>query len=292
LIGRSRSRRETLERAARGLARRGLETPRLDAELLLAHALRTDRVGLLRDAEVPIPAEGRRAFLRLLRARRRHVPVAYLTRRRDFHELTLEVGPGVLIPRPETELLVEAAIERLATGTGTAWVLDLGTGSGNIALAVARRVERARVVALDLSAEALFWCRRNLEACELRDRVHLVRADLVCGARLLAPGKFDLVISNPPYVGGPRDALPAELSHEPELALIGRDGPFPRIYQAIVEVARELLRPRGALLVEVGQGQAETVRRLMESAGCFSGVRTRRDLASIERVVEGWGMTR
>ena len=281
--------RETLEWAARGLAKRGLETPRLDAELLLAHALGTDRVGLYRDSELPLSPGGRREFLRLLVFRRRRVPVAYLIRRRAFHELTLEVGPGVLIPRPETELLVDAAVDRLAVGEGPAWILDLGTGSGNIALAVARQVPRVRVVALDLSAEALAWCQMNLRANALGQQVSLVRADLGSAARLFPARQFDLVISNPPYVEGPPEGLTRELSHEPELALIGQAGPFPHIYQIILAAAEPLMRLGGSLLVEVGQGQADTVSQLMADAGCFTGVRTLRDLASIERVVEGWG---
>ncbi|MFH0946457.1 MAG: peptide chain release factor N(5)-glutamine methyltransferase [Planctomycetota bacterium] len=276
---------EALGWAARGLKSRGIDQPRLDAELLLAHALGVDRAGLILCLEGRLEPEVRRDFLRLLRKRRARVPVPYLTGRRAFHELILAVGPGVLVPRPETELLVEAALERLQPCLGSPLVLDVGTGSGNIALAIAAQVRQVRVVAIDLSMEALAFASRNVRNYRLDGRVHLVQADLAMFHRAARPSCFDLIVSNPPYVEERVTPLVDELAHEPALALVGGCGPFPQVYRLLIRAAGVLLRPGGTLMMEVGIHQAGVVRDLIAADGSLGESVVLRDLAGIERVV-------
>lgn len=247
--------------------------------------LGVDRAGLIRGLEDQLEPEARRDFLRLLRKRRDRVPVSYLTGRRAFHELILEVGPGVLVPRPETELLVEAALERLSSCSQPPLVLDVGTGSGNVALAIAQQAGEARVVAIDLSPAALSFASRNVRKYRLGRRVQLVQADLASLHQAARPSCFDLIVSNPPYVDEQVTPLADELKHEPALALVGECGPFPRVYQMLVRAAGVLLRPGGSLMMEVGIHQAGVVRELIETNGAFDQSLVLRDLAGIERVV-------
>lgn len=263
---------------------RGIDSARLDAECLLAYALGCDRVSLYVDFEKPVMASERDRFRTLVRQRASdRIPVAQLIGRREFWSLDLEVTPDVLTPRPETETLVALAIDLLRDAGPESRVLDLGTGSGCIALAVASECPKVRVVATDLSEAALEVARRNIAASGLGDRVQTRAGSLF---EPVAGESFDCILSNPPYIaccdaGG----LPPELTHEPEMALFaGEDG---------LEVIRELagqafahLHPGGQLAVEIDPGQEEAVRELFEGSG-LSNVRTVRDLSRCPRVVAG-----
>jgi release factor glutamine methyltransferase len=254
-------------------------TPVLDAELLLAHALGASRAELAaRPGRALAPAE--LAALEALAGRRlRGEPVAYLTGRREFWSLDLEVTPAVLLPRPETELVVEMALDALAGATRPA-VLDLGTGSGAIALAIARERPDAEVTAVDASGEALEVAARNAARLGVVN-VRFLRGDWfgpVAGPR------FDLVASNPPYLGAGEPAL-AALVHEPRAALVAG----PNGLEALARIcggAPEVLRAGGTLVVEHGATQGADVRALMARAGLLH-VATRRDLAGLERATQG-----
>jgi release factor glutamine methyltransferase len=269
--------RDALHAAATEL---GGATARLDAELLLAHCLAVPRAWLYAHDRDPVP-EAVHARLRRLVERRRHgEPLAYLLGQREFWSLSLEVTRDTLIPRPETELLVETALELLPAGRACR-VLDLGTGSGAIALALASERPVWRLLAVDRAPAALAVARRNRERLGL-SRVALVAADW-CQA--FGAAQFDAVVANPPYVADDDPGLVGELRFEPRAALAaGADGLDD--LRRIVAAAAPRLAAGGWLLLEHGAMQAGAVRALLGEAG-FEAVSTRRDLADLERVTLG-----
>lgn len=259
---------------------KGIDSPRLDAELLLADTLAMDRVGVYLHYDRPLSPEELAAYRSRVRRRADHEPVQYILGESEFWSLALEVGPEVLIPRPDTEVLVEEVLARITEG---AHLLDVGTGSGAIALAVAHEKPDVRVTAIDNSPAALRIARRNAERHGLADRIRFLEADL---ARL--PDEvFDLVVSNPPYVAAPEwDALMPEVRcHEPRSALYGGvDGLD--AYRHLSRQAVAILRPGGWLLVEVGATQATVVATMLQKAG-LTGCGVRKDYADLPRVVYG-----
>ena len=275
---------QALEAAVDALRAAGVEDPRLDAELLLAEATGWERAALAAEPEAGVPAAAARTFGEMVRRRLRREPVAYIRGRRGFRNLEIAVDRRVLIPRPETELLVEIALERRPAS-----VLDVGTGSGAIALAIADELPGCAVTATDTSAEALAVARANAERLGLGDRVRFQAGSVP------AEGGFDLVLANLPYVAESewRSLQPEVTRWEPREALLaGRDGLD--AYRAFFgERGRVLSRIAGgtsathlAVAVEVGEGQATAVGGMMGAAG-FGAIGTRRDLAGIERVVTG-----
>ena len=252
---------------------------RLDAELLLAHVLDVPRASVIARDERELTPEELGDFEHLLARRLRGEPLAYLTGMREFWSLKLEVTPAVLVPRPETELLVEWALACLQPGGGR--VLDVGTGSGAIALAIARERPQASVIASDLSAAALAVAQGNARHLRIPN-VAFVQGEYF--AALGGQGGFDLIVSNPPYVAEGDPHL-ADLKFEPALALTsGADGLD--ALRAIVAGAPAHLRPGGWLLVEHGATQGAAVRERFARAG-FAQVETRRDLAGLERATGG-----
>ena len=275
--------RDALAAATDGLAAVGVDEPRLDAELLLGEAMGCERAALVAEggAEVP-PAAGRR-FGELVRRRLRREPVAYILGRKGFRDLELAVDRRVLVPRPETELLVEVALE-----LQPARVLDVGTGSGAIALAVADELPECEVTATDTSPGALEVARANAERLGLAERVRFLDGTISEG------GGYDLILANLPYVAE-RDwpSLHPEVTQwEPREALLaGPDGldAYRRYFSDGGRAFRPIAARNSAALVaavEVGEGQASAVAELMRAAG-FGAVEVRRDLAGIERVVLG-----
>jgi release factor glutamine methyltransferase len=267
--------REALDSAVIALTAAGVDTPRLDAEVLLAHALGVDRAALVIDSSRPVEGAAVRAFQDAVR--RRSVgrePVAYITGVKGFRHLELHVDPRVLIPRPETETLVEAALEAVPPG---ARVVDVGTGSGAVALALKDERPDLAVTGTDVSEDALVVARAN--GARLGLDVSFAHADLLGGV-----GHFDAVVSNPPYVEDGADLAPEIVRHEPSLAL--RAGPEGLdVLRALVPAAAAL---RAAVLaVEVGAGQAAAVEALAREAG-FARTERRADLAGIDRVVVAW----
>lgn len=268
---------EALEAATDALRAVPVDSPRLDAELLLEEASGIDRAGLAAAPEARLDPAAGRVFAELVRRRLRREPVAYILGRRGFRHIDLAVDSRVLIPRPETELLVELALELKPER-----VLDVGTGSGAIALAVADELPDARVVATDLYPDALDVARANAEHLDLSDRVRFEAGSLP------RDGAFDLVLANLPYVSA-ADWLrlaPELREFEPR----GAFTPGPTGLEAIEAMLGELsiapaLAAR-AIGLEVGEGQAATVAELTRRAG-FDSVEVRRDLAGIERIVVG-----
>lgn len=265
---------QVLARAERYLERHGVDAPRASAEALLAATLGTDRAGLFTRA-VPLTPDEARAFGRALCARCSGTPLQHLTGAQAFRRLRLTVRPGVFVPRPETEVLVEIALGELAASEAPL-VVDVGTGSGAIALAIADERRDARVVAIDRSPAAVALAREN--AAGLGLAVDVREGDLLGPVADLA-GAVDLVASNPPYVREDEvAALPADVLADPIDALVGG----PEVIAAIADGAREVLRPGGALVLEIGETQGDEVRTLL--AERFATVRIERDLAGRDRV--------
>lgn len=256
-------------------ARSGVDAPRLTAELLLAHALGCDRVRLYLDFDKPL-AEGELGTYRaLVKRRAAGEPTAYLTGHKDFFGRAFKADPRALVPRPETELVVEAALAALPEDGA---LLDLCTGSGCIAVTVALERPRARVVATDLSGEALGLARENAEA--LGARVELLQGDLY--APLPPDLRFDVIAANPPYVPSAEiPGLARELSHEPALALDGGEEGL-AVVRRLVLGAPGHLRPGGALVVEMHESHREALPRLCREAG-LERAESRRDLAGLWR---------
>ena len=262
-----------------------MEDPRLDAEVLLADANGWDRAQLVANPAADVPAPAARKFGEMVRRRLRREPVAYILGRKGFRRIELAVDSRVLIPRPETEMLVELALEIEPRS-----VLDVGTGSGAIALAIADELPACRVTATDTSAAALEVAAANAEHLELSDRVGFIKGVLPAGE------KFDLILANLPYVArGEWPGLEPEVTRwEPREALLaGFDG-LDAIRALLRECERNFLRytegnafaGAQAIALEVGEGQATAVGELLHEAG-FGKVETRNDLAGIERVVVG-----
>ena len=244
------------------------DTPRLDAELLMAHALGVERdVLLLSDLGAQTPA----TFEPLLARRAAGEPVAYIVGRRAFWTIELEVGPGVLVPRPDSETLIEAAVAHFGEA-GPATILDLGTGPGTLLLASLAHWPRARGLGIDASEEALAFAMRNAAALGVDDRALFRLGDWAAGV----DGRFDLILCNPPYIESGAD-LPRDVADwEPPIALFaGHDG-LDELRRIAPDLAR-LIAPGGLGCVEIGAGQAEAASRLFEEQGL--GVESRRDLA-------------
>lgn len=305
-----------LDAAAARLAGAGVDSARLDAELLLADALGVSRAALLARRPEPLPERARAPFEARLARRAAREPVAYILGRQEFYGLSLEVSPAVLVPRPESELLVEEALAELAARTaaarvageagsppddrgarslparngeggvqtGSPVVADVGTGSGCLAVAIAVHAPQARLVAVDRSAEALAIARRNAARHAVLGQVRLVRGDLLSGIG----GPLDVVVANLPYVTTEEVAglAPEVRRYEPRLALDGGADGLALLRRLVTQAAGRLA-PGGVLLLEVAAGQAERVADLLRSTGAFADVAARRDLAGIERLVRG-----
>jgi release factor glutamine methyltransferase len=274
---------ELVAKAAPYLAQHGSTSPRLDAELLLADALGLSRMDLYLQFERPLTGDEVDRYRELCRRRAGGEPVAYIRGRREFMSLDLLVTPAVMIPRPETELLVEAALKRLdsipAGERGHApLVLDVGTGSGAIALAMAAGRTDCRVVATDASAEALEVARQNVQRLEMQDRVELRHTDLVEGI----DEEFDQVLANLPYIDPDwPEAVTAEVAgSEPSLSLYaGKDG-LDLFRRLLPELPR--LAPGGAALLEFDPRQREALQQLASAVGTLEVVQ---DLAGRDRVL-------
>ena len=265
-------------------AEKGIDTARLDAECLLAHALGSERLRLYLDFEKPVLEAERTRFRELVRKRAgERIPVSQLLGTKEFWSLELRITGDVLTPRPETETLVQAALDRLPEPEKPCRVLDVGTGSGAVAIAIA--VERPQIVitATDISQEALKIAQENAETHGVSDRIRFLEGDLL---RPVTGESFDLVVSNPPYVARSTQlGLQPELAHEPELALFGGEDGFD-VFGRLIEQARGALGPGGVLWLEHGATQAAGVGERLVAAG-FTPLPTRQDLAGVDRVTGG-----
>jgi len=277
---------ELLRWTTRHFAALGIETPRLDAECLLAFALGVDRMRLYLDFDKPASAAERGAYRELVRRRAdERVPVAQLIGVKEFWSLPLLVTADVLSPRPDTETLVAAVLDRLPERDTDARILEIGTGSGAVALAIASERPQARITATDISPAALKVAERNARKLGFDARIEFVEGSLfgpVLGRR------FELVVSNPPYLAeSERSQLAPELAHEPDVALFaGPDGLA--ILRELVAGCAALLAPDGGFALELAPEQAPTVAHWLREAG-WGDVITHRDLAQRPRVVSARG---
>ncbi len=274
---------ERVSEAARRLAEAGIDArdAAFDAEVLARHALGWDRATYLARWREPAPPGFGDRFGRLIARRCRREPVARIAGSREFWGLDIEVTPAVLVPRPESELLVETALARLGDRTARWTIADVGTGSGCLAIALARELPRARVAATDISPEALAVAQRNAARHGAADRVTFHQADLLDGL----PGPFDLIVSNPPYVpDAVIDTLTPEVSrHEPAAALRGGPDGLDTV-RRLAAVAAGRLRTGGWLVMEIGAGQSGDAADLARGAG-MRAVAVHPDLQGIPRAV-------
>ncbi|MDR0553243.1 MAG: peptide chain release factor N(5)-glutamine methyltransferase [Treponema sp.] len=284
--------REALAEGSAALAASGVDTPGLDASLLLAEALHTGRSSLLTGASDPLPGEALAAYKGFLERRRAGECAAYILGRKEFWGLDFTVGPAVLVPRPDTETLVEAALEWIDALSGACSrppeVLDMCTGSGAVAVALKHERPHTAIWATDLSPEALDIAALNAQRL-LEGRpapaVALLQGDLFDALlRLPEPARFDIITANPPYVpGGIIETLPAEVRGEPRLALDGGlDGLD--VIRRIISGGRRHLRDGGVLLMEAGPEQMEVIAGLLESGG-YREIGVYRDMAARPRVI-------
>ena len=257
---------------------------RLESELLLRHVLGIDRAAFLRLKEREMPPDARQRFLPLLERRLAREPLAYIIGKRAFFGMMFEVDRNVLIPRPETEGLVERALALASGGWmgGSPLIADVGTGSGCIAVTLAAKLPGARLLACDVSAAALGVAQRNAERYNVATHIRFIAGDLLT----LVTNQIDAIISNPPYIPSAEiDTLPPEIArYEPLWALDGGADGLAVIRQLLKQAPRRL-KPGGAVLLEIGDGQGDAVRQLALAAFPDARVEVERDLAGLERYV-------
>jgi release factor glutamine methyltransferase len=261
-----------------------IDTPRLDAEILLAHSLGLKRIDLYLRYDQPLDAAELAAFKMVVKRRAAREPVAYIIGRREFWGLDLVVDANVLTPRPETERLVEVALTFLQT-VASPWVVDLGTGSGCIALALAHDAPSARVIATDVSLPALRVARRNIDHHHMAERIQLVAG---AGLTMFPPdcAHFDLIVANPPYIASAEiESLQPEVrDYEPRGALDGGDDGI-AAYRRIIPAAANRLHSGGALILEIGWDQGPAVTRLSEHSGFYRDCQCIADDSGRDRVM-------
>lgn len=275
---------ETLHHIAQSFRAVGIEETEADARVLVGHALRLDRARLIAQSDRILEAREMAVISALVARRLRREPVSRILGQKEFWSLHIMITPDVLVPRPETETVVEAALDFVVRGglrMEKLRVLDIGTGSGALLLALLHELPNAIGIGTDISAAALQVARGNAARCGLADRCSFVVCDIAAGTA----GPFDLVVSNPPYIA--HDAIaglaPEVRDYDPYVALDGgKDGLNP--YRALANEAKRILAPGGRLFVELGAGQDEPVRALFTNAGLIPDV-VRKDLAGIPRVL-------
>ncbi len=276
---------DLLNEASSFFVSKGMDGARLQAELLLAAALELNRLDLYLQFEKILTAQEVEVFRGFVRERLKGRPIQYVIGTAAFRNLDLSVGSGVLIPRPETEIVVEVALDLLSP-EGEGRVLDLGCGSGAIAIAICDERPVALVTASDIDRTALDVAAENAQRHGVRDRLSLVCGDFLDPFGNGGPGRFGAIISNPPYIATAEiQALQPEVrDYEPHCALDGgADGLA--FYRRIADRAWELLAPGGVLVLEIGDGQAEAVTELLQASDTYDGIEARCDLSGTERVV-------
>jgi release factor glutamine methyltransferase len=275
---------ELLNWTAKYLAQKGMEFPRLDAEVLLAHVLECKRIDLygIRFGDIA-DEEVRKRYKELIRRRLEGCPVAYLVGRKEFFGLEFEVTPAVLIPRPDSELVVTECLG-LARKMPQPRVLDIGTGSGNLAIAVAHQLPAAKVTAIDISADALAVAQRNAVKHNVNDRIRFLAGDLF--APLEPDERFDFILSNPPYIAHEELAkLPVGVrDYEPKPALDGGPGGF-ALLERLLDEARKYLEPGGHLIVEIGAPQEKPARERFERYTEYDMAATIHDYSGHPRIL-------
>ncbi|MES1155096.1 MAG: peptide chain release factor N(5)-glutamine methyltransferase [Pseudorhodoplanes sp.] len=275
------ARRRALALAFRGA---GLESPELDARILVGHALGLDHAALAANGARSLTQEQNTRIAELAARRLGHEPIARILERKEFWGLPLHLSPAALVPRPETETVVEAALDAIGTnsGAGNLLIADLGTGSGALLLALLSELRHAFGIGTDLSVQALTTARANAARLGLAGRTAFAACDFAAALS----GPFDCIVSNPPYIasGDIETLSPDVREHDPHLALDGGEDGL-SCYRAIAAQARCLLKPAGALVVELGAGQADKVTEIMAAQALLADRPARLDLAGIPRAL-------
>jgi len=287
---------------------KGIDSPRLSAELLLSHVLNMKRIELYTQFDKPVAKEDLDKLHDLVKQAGQHEPIAYLTGKTEFYSLQFDVSPDCMIPRPETELLVERAIEFLRTRpvrnfvtdkmtrkenfsnggkTGKQFVCDLCTGCGCIAIAIAKNYPDADIIATDISDAVLNIAAKNIKKHKLKDRIKLLCGDLFDPlVPQLDINKFDLIVCNPPYTTAVEfESLDKNVkAFEPRIALYaGEDGLD--VYRRIIEKVDQFLKPDAVLMLEIGYAQGQAVTELLEQTGCFNKITIEKDFHNNDRIV-------
>ncbi len=273
--------RTLLQQTTRALASGGSPSPRLDAEVLLMRFLKIDRLVLCAHPERELSEEECAGFAPWVERRRRGESVAYITGIKEFWSLSFAVNGDVLIPRPETECLVEEVLTRYGRDAGPLRIIDIGAGSGAIGVALAMELPDARVTATDISVRALAVARQNAERHAVADRMEFFEGDLFAAST----GTFDVVVSNPPYIpDAVYPLLPKGIrAFEPRAALLaGPDGTA--FHREIIRQGAGRLKPGGRIFLEIGEGQNGLVTALLKDEGCYEDIGIRRDYGGMERV--------
>lgn len=277
---------ELLKLTEKYFSEKGLASPRVDAEVLLAHVIGCKRFELYMRFDQPLKEEELDLYRSLVAKRASGNPLQHLTGEQDFYNLTVQVSDKVLVPRPETEILVEIALSKIGFDTENqpARVLDVGTGSGAIPLALAKLWERTEFWAVDLSLDALDVAGGNVNFHGFQDRIHLLHGDLF--EPLDELDRFELIVSNPPYVASDDIAglAPEVRDHEPLLALDGGSDGLAVIRRLVEGCTRHLL-PGGWLVMEIGLGQGEEIQGILEAAELFDSTKLLPDLTNRDRIV-------
>jgi release factor glutamine methyltransferase len=277
-----------LETAAQFLKGKSSDSPRLDAELLLAEVLGLRRIDLYLQYDRIVTDEEVSRFRELTRKRSEGCPTAYILGRKEFYSLSFEVGPGVMIPRPETEHLVTEVLDTCSREKlSRVLIADIGTGSANIAVALAKNLSDASVLATDISQEALKFAQLNMARHQLEERIQLLTGNFLEPLRTCTvQEKLDFLVSNPPYISQKEfEGLPVSVKkYEPEIAfLAGKDGLD--AYRTIISGSAEFLKTGGHLILELGAGSSEKVKMLVEESAFFSDIVIRKDFSAIDRVL-------
>lgn len=288
--------RKLLEWSTQYFQQKDIESARLDSELLLAHVLGLKRVQLYMQFDRPLNEAELQNFKTLLKRRSEREPLAYILGKKEFYSLEFDISPAVLIPRPETELLVENALKYFSTspspqpspsrGEGERKILDIGTGSGCIAVSLAKHLPEAQITAIDISPEALKIAKQNAEKHGVENQISFHQADFLLPSSLFPlPSSFDLIVSNPPYIQSEEiPKLAPELQFEPRSALEGGiDGLD--FYKVLLPWSLEHLNPEGRAFFEIGFDQAESLEKLATNTG-FQKINILKDYAGHPRVIQ------
>lgn len=275
---------EVLASTVKYFKKHNIEEPRLDAEVLLAHILNKKRIQLYVDFDLPLQKEEMDKYRDLIYKRAHHVPVAYLTGIKEFMSLEFDIDENVLIPRPETEQLVENIIEYCQDNKITEPnIVDIGTGSGVIAISLAHYMNESRVLGIDISDTALRVAKKNIEKHQLGDRVKVVQGNILEPLIRIGKDNVDIIVSNPPYINE-RDMkeLSKEVKKEPRLALVaGYDGL--KYYRQIIPQAEKILKGGGLLALEIGNKQGEEIKKLLQSS--WHSIDIKQDYAGYDRMI-------
>ncbi len=268
------------------LKKKGIESARVNAELLLADILNCKRLDLYLKFDQPLSEKEINKYREYISRRGKNEPLQYILGKVEFYGLTLKVDRSVLIPRPETELLVELILEE-TDKESVLNILDIGCGSGNISLALAKDLPLAKITGADISPEAISLARENAKMNNITGNVEFIEVDIFNDVSGKVPGKFDIIVSNPPYVSkNDFEKLQPEIkNYEPQGAVTDFSDGY-SFYRRIINLANELLKPSGKLYFEVAEGQSGNIKNLLEENN-FVNISVKKDFAGIERIISG-----